>query len=284
MRAYSWLVLAVMTAGATACGSVSLAPGAEPAPTEDAETVARRIEAQRRDSIADLVARTRESVPLAPSAEPTTSRGRSVYRAAMRTRGMRILVSTEQRALWLMRDTAVVFRAPVAVGMEQGFTYGGRKYDFNTPLGQRKVLAKDTLPVWTPPDWHYYEIALERKLRVVHLRAGRPVRLADGSLIEIRQRDVGRINEHGNFWPFTPGTEIIFDSTIYVPPLGTRQRQVGEVLGTHKLSMGDGYLIHGTDQETSIGGAVSHGCVRMYNADVAQLYVSVPVGTPVYIF
>ena len=92
------------------------------------------------------------------------------------------------------------------------------------------------------------------------------------------------MNRFGNFWAFTPGTEIIFDGRIYVPPFGTKQRQIPEVLGTHKLEMGDGYLIHGTNQDTSIGDAVSHGCVRMYNDDVAQLFELVPVGTPVFIF
>ena len=48
--------------------------------------------------------------------------------------------------------------------------------------------------------------------------------------------------------------------------------------------MGDGYLIHGTNSELSIGEAVSHGCVRMFNEDVARLYALVPIGTPIYIF
>lgn len=45
----------------------------------------------------------------------------------------------------------------------------------------------------------------------------------------------------------------------------------------------DGAGIHGTDEDWSIGHAVSHGCVRMHIADVEQLYPLVPLGTPVYI-
>jgi peptidoglycan hydrolase-like protein with peptidoglycan-binding domain len=41
--------------------------------------------------------------------------------------------------------------------------------------------------------------------------------------------------------------------------------------------------VHGTDEEESIGKAVSHGCVRMHNADVRQLYDLIPVGTIVNI-
>jgi hypothetical protein len=100
----------------------------------------------------------------------------------------------------------------------------------------------------------------------------------------VRGRDVGRVNEFGNFYAFEPGSEIIFDGHIYIPPFGTRQRQVPDVLGTHKLVLGDGYLIHGTNQETSVGDAVSHGCIRMYNEDVARLYEMVRPGTPVFIF
>jgi lipoprotein-anchoring transpeptidase ErfK/SrfK len=100
----------------------------------------------------------------------------------------------------------------------------------------------------------------------------------------VRARNVGRVNQFGNFYAFEPGTEIIFDDKVFIPPFGTRQRQVPDILGTHKLSLGDGYLIHGTNQETSIGDAVSHGCIRMYNDDVAKLFEMVPVGTPVYIF
>src|SRR5690606_21032729 len=137
-----------------------------------------------------------------------------------------ILVGTESRSLWLMRDTVVLFRAPVAVGMEEGFTYKGRAYDFTTPVGRREVLAKATDPLWAPPDWHYFELAVERDLEVVHLRKGQRVKLGDGTTLEVRGDDVGRVNQFGNFWPFTPGREIIFDGTIYIPPFGTNQRRV----------------------------------------------------------
>lgn len=43
------------------------------------------------------------------------------------------------------------------------------------------------------------------------------------------------------------------------------------------------YGIHGTNNPSSIGKAVSHGCIRMYNADVLELASIVPVGTRVTI-
>lgn len=39
--------------------------------------------------------------------------------------------------------------------------------------------------------------------------------------------------------------------------------------------------IHGTDQSSLIGRAVSHGCVRMRNADVLKVGAWVPIGSPV---
>jgi L,D-transpeptidase catalytic domain len=45
---------------------------------------------------------------------------------------------------------------------------------------------------------------------------------------------------------------------------------------------GGGYIgIHGTDQPSLIPGAISHGCIRMRNADILQLAALMPVGTPI---
>lgn len=43
------------------------------------------------------------------------------------------------------------------------------------------------------------------------------------------------------------------------------------------------YGIHGTNNPASIGGAVSKGCIRMYNRDVLELASMVAIGTPVFI-
>lgn len=41
--------------------------------------------------------------------------------------------------------------------------------------------------------------------------------------------------------------------------------------------------IHGTNDEARIGRAASHGCVRLKNRDVVELFDAVPVGTAVWI-
>ena len=49
---------------------------------------------------------------------------------------------------------------------------------------------------------------------------------------------------------------------------------------------GDGVIgIHGTDDPSSIGKDISHGCIRMHNADIKELVEKwqLPLGVPVYI-
>lgn len=56
------------------------------------------------------------------------------------------------------------------------------------------------------------------------------------------------------------------------------------LLGTRWLGLDQkGYGIHGTRNPNSIGSAASHGCIRMYNHDVEELFSWVPIGTPVII-
>ena len=43
------------------------------------------------------------------------------------------------------------------------------------------------------------------------------------------------------------------------------------------------YRIHGTNQPASIGKAVSSGCIRLINADIADLYNRVQIGAKVIV-
>ncbi len=69
----------------------------------------------------------------------------------------------------------------------------------------------------------------------------------------------------------------------YLPsaiPGGSPRNPMGEAaLG---LDRGN-YAIHGTNDPSSIGHFVSHGCIRMYNQDIVDLYSRVRVGTAVYV-
>jgi hypothetical protein len=69
-----------------------------------------------------------------------------------------------------------------------------------------------------------------------------------------------------------------------VPPPDSPRRLVRNHLGRFALDLGDGILIHGTDETDSIGRRASHGCVRLPDNMLAQLWKTVPVGTDVFIY
>jgi L,D-transpeptidase ErfK/SrfK len=55
-------------------------------------------------------------------------------------------------------------------------------------------------------------------------------------------------------------------------------------LGAHKMRLaipGGAYLIHGTNKPAGVGMQVTHGCIRMYPEDVAELFAMVSIGTQV---
>ena len=55
-------------------------------------------------------------------------------------------------------------------------------------------------------------------------------------------------------------------------------------MGPFKMNLAmSGYVIHGTNKSFGIGMRVSHGCFRMNNQDVTELFPQVPVGTAVTI-
>ncbi|TCO76510.1 L,D-transpeptidase family protein [Marinisporobacter balticus] len=61
----------------------------------------------------------------------------------------------------------------------------------------------------------------------------------------------------------------------------------GEGFGTRFMALNvpwGKYGIHGTNKPNSIGWASSHGCIRMKNKDIEELYKIVKVGTPVIIW
>jgi len=104
-----------------------------------------------------------------------------------------------------------------------------RKWVFDTPRGQFKVMQRRENPVWKKPDWAFVE-------------EGQP----------LPRRESERF-EYG-------------------------------MLGEYALSIGDGYMIHGTLYERLLGRSVTHGCIRVGRDDLRKIYAAAPLGTPIYIF
>ena len=69
-----------------------------------------------------------------------------------------------------------------------------------------------------------------------------------------------------------------------IPPPDSPKRYVKGELGKYALDLGEGILIHGTDDVDSIGKHASHGCIRVPADALDKVYHSVKVGTDVYVF
>jgi hypothetical protein len=200
-----------------------------------------------------------------------------------------IVVSIEDHRLWYKLRDSVLFTAQVATGSGKVLESGaaGSEWKFETPRGRLVVQAKEQDPAWIPPDWHFVEQARKRGLGIVRLNRGQSIPLGDGSEITVSGADIVRRYADGreqSVGEGQEGHEIVAGGNLLIPPFGTNQRKYKGVLGTHRLVLGDGYALHGTDKPESIGRSVSHGCVRLRNEDIATLYGMVEIGTPVYIY
>jgi lipoprotein-anchoring transpeptidase ErfK/SrfK len=179
---------------------------------------------------------------------------------------------------------------------------------FSTPIGKFRIVSKEENPVWVPPDWHYVEEARKNGFRVVHLNRGDSLDASTGSVAApVRETGVWNwldgdtaappaapvLQVRGNTIIETrdgverelpAGTMIVAGNSVVIPPVGVKQRQFAKVLGNYRLNLGDGYALHGTQQTTQLGRSVSHGCIRLGDADIAALYAIANVGDEVVIY
>jgi lipoprotein-anchoring transpeptidase ErfK/SrfK len=122
----------------------------------------------------------------------------------------------------------------------------------------------------------------ERRLYYV-LDGGRALRFPVG---------VGRA---GMTWTGNARVEGKFVRPAWAPPASIRRENprlpkvipggaANNPMGAAALTLRGGeYAIHGTNRPELIGGFVSHGCIRMYNSDIRELYSLVDIGTPVVV-
>jgi hypothetical protein len=69
-----------------------------------------------------------------------------------------------------------------------------------------------------------------------------------------------------------------------IPSATHHSRYEYGVLGDYALSIGDGYLIHGTLYKRFLGMPVTHGCIRLNDEDLKAIYNTLAIGSKVYIF
>ena len=185
-----------------------------------------------------------------------------------------ITVSTAENKVYARRGGDLVFSAVCSTGSNSTLQAGGRTMVFRTPIGRFRVRSKEENPKWVPPDWHYIEEAQKNGLEVVRLNRGNCIGDVCASGSEVTA---------GGF-TVQPGSLIVRGGAVVIPPIGTTARQFPDVLGTHRLNLGDGYALHGTQAVKQLGQSVSHGCVRLHNDDIARLFSMASVGDEVIIY
>ena len=288
VRAVTWTVRAAAGAAAPALFAlVAVASlGTAQVRVDAADTTkvidASAIAASVRSS-ADSIVRTAQPV--------ATYRSRADSVASVRTRlaaehdnDLRVVVSLNDRELWAIIGPDTLLTAPIAVSTDETLEYAGKSWRFETPRGVRTVIDKKENPVWIPPEWHYAEVAQEHGLKLAAMISGKTV-LSDGRVLDVRDDQVGVVDgKSGEFAYLPTDEEVIFDGTLFIPPIGTLNRRIEGELGRHMLDTGNGFLLHGTPDKASIGTAATHGCIRLRDDDIAWLYEMIPVGTRVYIY
>lgn len=114
------------------------------------------------------------------------------------------------------------------------------------------------------------------------------VSIPDRKLVLWEGETVVRVYDVAVGKPATPSPEGSYEVVTRIPhPTWYHSGKVvgpgkSNPLGTRWLGLSiKGYGIHGTNLPRSIGRRASHGCIRMRNADVEDLFDLVTVGMPV---
>jgi L,D-transpeptidase catalytic domain len=219
-----------------------------------------------------------------------------------------ILVSTAENRVYVRKDREVVFDAICSTGKGTTLVDKGRTMVFSTPVGKFRIVSKEKDPVWVPPDWHYVEEARKNGLGVVRLNRGDSIDASTGSapipsretgvwallgtapstsgsarVVRVKGDTIVEIAD-GVERELPPGTMIRAGNRVVIPPVGVKQRRFAKVLGSYRLNLGDGYALHGTQQTAQLGQSVSHGCIRLGDEDMANLYAIANVGDEVVIY
>lgn len=130
-------------------------------------------------------------------------------------------------------------------------------------MNHHRTFADPSLPIVADQGFFSIEVYPQRHKLIVR---------AQGQIIKTYTVAVGN--------PLTPSPvgeyQIIYKGKDWGPSFGPRWLGLNVPWGI--------YGIHGTNRPSSIGQHQSHGCIRMRNNDVIELFEMVPVGTKVTIY
>ena len=112
------------------------------------------------------------------------------------------------------------------------------------------------------------------------------LRTEDGEKEWISRTPKGRFTIHGKITdpPWRRPDWAFVEEGLPIPSESDPSRWEYGVLGDYALSLGDGYLIHGTIYKRFLGMPVTHGCIRLNDDDLKAVYNSLNIGSKVYIY
>jgi L,D-transpeptidase ErfK/SrfK len=123
-----------------------------------------------------------------------------------------------------------------------------------------------------------------------------PPKPGEQAVVETYAVSIGRMD-----WSTPLGSSVVTQKLrdpAWYPPASVRQAAAADgvtlprvvppgpdnPIGPHALRLDiPGYFIHSTNEPWGVGTRVTHGCVRMYPENIADLFDRIPVGTPVRI-
>lgn len=155
---------------------------------------------------------------------------------------MKIHVSVARQLLTLFDDAGLVLREyPVSTGKAGVGEVSG---SFRTPRGRHLIRAK--------------------------IGAG-----AAENAVFVRRRETGEIWSEA-FDQSHPGRDWILTRILWLSGCEPGRNRLGKVDTMRRF-----IYIHGAPERAEMGRPGSHGCIRMRNADIVELFDLVPVYTPV---
>ncbi len=186
------------------------------------------------------------------------------------------------------------------------------------PVVDESRIVYDSLLVSLPANSQAARTELQRVRReMTRLRPSKPYIVIDthankiilrtmDSVIQIADCSTGTGGElvdtlTGRHWVFDTPRGIFTVSSMLVEPWWRRpdwayieesepipedegERMDDEMLGKYAIGFGDGFFIHGTIYERLLGISVTHGCVRVGENELQNLYERTRIGMQVYIF
>ena len=157
---------------------------------------------------------------------------------------MHIKISISEQKLFLYRDDASLEKSFIVSSALKGT--GQNKNSFCTPLGRHKVRAKigENMPIYSQ---------------------------------FVGRRPTGKI-WNPSMSLSNPKEDWILTRIIWLSGLEVGFNRLG-----NQDTMQRFIYIHGTDEEINLGKPTSHGCIRMNNRDVIELFKQIQIGDQVLI-